>query len=185
MIQDILVPFIAISIAEIGDKTQLAIISLGSKSKNHLQLFLGLMLAFVIVDGIAVILGNVLKNIIPVIYVKILAGIIFITLGVFMLLHLKKEERNKTELVNPFLAGFFLVFITEWGDKSQIATGLFAAQFNPFFVFIGIIIALALFSLVSIFIGKLVAGLISKKRTIDIIAALIFIILGIGQFFNL
>ena len=57
MISDILLPFITIALAELGDKTQLAVFALASKTKKHLSLLLGAILAFVIADGLAVILG--------------------------------------------------------------------------------------------------------------------------------
>ena len=65
MIQDILVPFLTIGLAELGDKTQLAILCLASKTRRHLQLLLGIILAFVIADGLAVFLGNYITNLIP------------------------------------------------------------------------------------------------------------------------
>jgi putative Ca2+/H+ antiporter (TMEM165/GDT1 family) len=57
MIQDLFVPFIAILIAELGDKTQFAVFCLSSKTKSYAKLFLGVLLAFAVADGIAIILG--------------------------------------------------------------------------------------------------------------------------------
>jgi len=52
IIEDILIPLVAIAAAELGDKTQISILLLSSKTKKHLQLLLGVMLAFLIVDGL-------------------------------------------------------------------------------------------------------------------------------------
>lgn len=41
MIQEILIPFLAVGLAELGDKTQLAVLSLASKTKKHWELLLG------------------------------------------------------------------------------------------------------------------------------------------------
>ena len=52
MLQDILIPLIIVGLAELGDKTQLSTLLLASKTERHIQLFLGVILAFLIVDGI-------------------------------------------------------------------------------------------------------------------------------------
>ena len=48
MLQDILIPLIVVGLAELGDKTQLSILLLASKTEKHMQLFLGTILAFFI-----------------------------------------------------------------------------------------------------------------------------------------
>jgi len=62
MVQDILIPLIVTGLAEFGDKTQLSILLLSSRTKKHLHLLLGVVLAFLIVDGVAVFLKNILSN---------------------------------------------------------------------------------------------------------------------------
>ncbi len=59
MLQDILIPLIVVGLAELGDKTQLSTLLLASKTKKHIQLFLGTILAFLIVDGIAIQNGEI------------------------------------------------------------------------------------------------------------------------------
>lgn len=181
MIQDILIPFLAIGLAELGDKTQLAVFCLASKTKKYLQLLLGVTLAFIIADGLAILLGDFIAKIIPIIYVKIGAGIIFIIIGVIMLINYKKEEK-KYKLKTPFLSGFGLVLISEMGDKTQLASGLFATKFNPAFVFIGVIAALVVLSLIAIYLGRFIMEKVNKK-TVSIIAGILFILIGIASFF--
>ena len=45
MIPDVLIPFVTTGLAELGDKTQLSILLLSSKTKKHLELLLGVMAA--------------------------------------------------------------------------------------------------------------------------------------------
>jgi Ca2+/H+ antiporter, TMEM165/GDT1 family len=45
-----LVPLAAIAVAELGDKTQLSVLLLSSKTKNHFNLLIGVIIAFAIVD---------------------------------------------------------------------------------------------------------------------------------------
>jgi len=58
MMLDLLIPFFAIGLAELGDKTQLAVILLSSRTGDHLQLLIGIVLAFMIVDGVAILAGE-------------------------------------------------------------------------------------------------------------------------------
>ena len=177
MLYDILIPFIAIGLAELGDKTQLAVFCLASKTKKCLQLFFGVMLALIIADGIAILLGSYITTLVPQSVIKIIAGAIFITVGIVILLNNKKEEA-KCELKMPFMSGFSLILISEMGDKTQIAAGLFATKFNPFLAFFGVILALTILSLMAVYLGKFVVTKLEKK-TVSIIAGILFILIGI------
>jgi Ca2+/H+ antiporter, TMEM165/GDT1 family len=178
IIQDILIPFIAIAIAEFGDKTQISILMLSSKTSQHMQLLLGIMIAFLIVDGIAVLAGAWITTIVPMDLLKLISGIIFIGYGVLMLIKKEKEEAKETNKKNIFLTGFFLIMITEWGDKTQIAVALFSTTYNPYLVLIGAMIALFILSILAIFLGKIIATKINTKLITNI-AGVVFIILGI------
>ncbi len=107
MIQDILIPFLAVGLAELGDKTQLAVLLLASKTKKHLQLLSGVILAFIIADGLAILLGDFIKNIIPMNYIKIGAAIIFIIFGIIILISDKKIKKNYS-IKNPFFLWIFI-----------------------------------------------------------------------------
>ena len=60
--EDVVVPFLAIAIAELGDKTQLSVLLLSSRTKKYYYIFLGVFFAFLIVDGIAIIAGNLISS---------------------------------------------------------------------------------------------------------------------------
>ena len=139
------------------------------------------MLAFLIVDGIAIAAGSWITEIIPIEYLKIVSGIIFVVLGLLMLIN-KKEETEKSKNYNkPFITAFLLILLTEWGDKTQIAAALFATRYNPLMVLIGTILALFILSIIAIFFGKILSEKMPRK-TINKIAGIIFIIMGITFF---
>ena len=177
MIQDFILPFIAITLAELGDKTQLAILCLAGKTKKHLDLFFGALLAFAIVDGLAILLGGVLSRYIPIQSIKIISALLFIGFGFYTILSFK-EESQSCELHNPFISAFTLILFSEMGDKTQIAAGLFAMDYNPWLVFAGVILALALLTAVAIFAGRFVIERLDK-RTVAFASGTIFIIIGI------
>jgi len=181
MIADVLIPLIMIGLAEFGDKTQLSILLLSAKTKKHLHLLLGVMLAFLLVDGVAVLIGSWIINIVPIRLLKIFSGIIFIIFGVLILRNKEGREKSKSYFKNSFLSGFVLIFITEWGDKTQIASGIFATKYNPLMVLIGAMTALALLSVMAIYLGRFVSNKVDKK-VVTKIAGIVFILMGISFF---
>lgn len=92
MIQDILIPFLLVGLAELGDKTQLAVLLLSTKTKKYTSLLSGIMLAFFFTTGIAILFGNYIAQKIPVDYVRIGAGSLFILFGLLTL-----YKRGQTE----------------------------------------------------------------------------------------
>ena len=113
MVPDILIPLIVVGLAELGDKTQLSTLLLASKTDKHLHLLLGIMLAFLIVDGIAILAGEWITAIAPRELIKMLSGVIFILFGFLTLIFRNKREENhsKYHFENPFYSGFILIFV--------------------------------------------------------------------------
>ena len=184
MIQDILIPFFLVGLAELGDKTQIAVLVLSTKTREYARLLAGVMLAFILTDGLAILLGNVIANRIPMEYVRIGAGVMFIIFGVMTLIN-KDDDDDKEgsyELKSPFMSGFGLILVSEMGDKTQLASALFATQYDPAMVFIGVVLALFLLSSMAIYIGKILMEKINKN-TISRVAGVLFIVIGISFFF--
>jgi putative Ca2+/H+ antiporter (TMEM165/GDT1 family) len=184
MIPDILIPFAALALAELGDKTQLCIFLLSSKTHKHMQVLAGAVLAFVLVDGAAILLGSWITYIIPLAYLKYLSGSVFLIYGLLILRDKDggkacKVEGNKKSY---FFSAFSLIFIGEWGDKTQIASCLLSTVYSPAMVFIGVIAALSLVTLMGIYLGKIVSKKLDGKM-ISKAAGLLFIVIGFSFFF--
>jgi len=183
MIQDILIPFLLVGLAELGDKTQLAVLVLSTKTKQYGSLLAGVMLAFVLTDGIAIILGDLIASALPLDYVRIFAGLLFVIFGVLMLYNRNKDEdEGQYELKNPFVSGFSLILVSEMGDKTQLAAALFATRYDPLMVFIGVIMALLLLSIMAIYVGQRLVDRMNK-HTISTAAGILFIMIGVTFFF--
>jgi len=181
MLEDLFIPLLVVGLAEFGDKTQLSIFVLSSKTDKHISILLGAILAFLIVDGIAILLGGWIIYFVPILYVKIISGIIFICFGILFFASKNEEISEKYYFKNPFLLSFSLIFLTEWGDKTQIAAALFATKYNGLFVLIGVIIALTILSILAIYVGKIISDKIDRK-IISKVAGVVFIIIGITFF---
>jgi len=176
---DFLIPFITVGLAELGDKTQLSILLISSRTKKHLQLLLGVLVAFLIVDGFAVLIGSWVTGIIPLGLLKVSSAVVFIVFGVLKLRDDGKESRNRFYSGSPFLSGFVLIALTEWGDKTQIASGLLATKYSALMVLIGMMTALALLSIMAIWLGRFISSKIDK-RIMARIAGVVFILIGIS-----
>ena len=81
-----LTTFGVIFLAEMGDKTQLAAMTMAAESKRPWMVFFGAALALAAVSAIGVIAGSVIGNYVPLIWIKRAAAVVFIAIGVLILL---------------------------------------------------------------------------------------------------
>lgn len=72
-------------LAELGDKTMLATITIASQQQSFIGVWIGSTLGMVIADGLAIIVGKVLGKKLPEKLIKFGAALIFILSGVFTL----------------------------------------------------------------------------------------------------
>lgn len=77
--------FAAIFLAELGDKTQLAILGFAAESKALFSVFVGAAAAMLTATLLAVVLGGTIAAYVPARAVHLLAGALFIVVGVLML----------------------------------------------------------------------------------------------------
>lgn len=78
--------FALIFLAELGDKTQLATLTLAASGKSRLMVFLGSALALTLTSAIAVLVGEGLARVVPEAWIRRAAGLGFVVLGVLFLL---------------------------------------------------------------------------------------------------
>jgi len=76
-----LVTFAIIFLAELGDKTQLMVMSLSAKSKAPHMIFLGAAGALIASSLIAVVAGDSFLRHIPVRYLRLGTGLMFLMIG--------------------------------------------------------------------------------------------------------
>ena len=78
--------FSLVFLAELGDKTQLATMTLAASGKQRLVVFLGASLALVATSAIAVLVGEGVARVVPEIWLRRVAGAGFVVLGTLFLL---------------------------------------------------------------------------------------------------
>ncbi len=77
--------FITLFLAELGDKTQLAVITMTAKADSKLAIFLGASLALIVVTLLAVVFGGILTQYVPTEWLQKIVAFAFISIGILML----------------------------------------------------------------------------------------------------
>lgn len=77
--------FSAVFLAEIGDKTQLAVITLSASTKAPISVFVGAAAALVLITAIGAVVGRGIAGVVPEAIVRRAAGGLFVAIGAWML----------------------------------------------------------------------------------------------------
>ena len=112
-------------IAEMGDKTQLMLVALTSRFKLR-DIIIGTAAAILVLNGLAVLLGGLVSEIIPTWLIRLVAASAFLFFAITSL----KGEETKEENVSRFapLTVFCTFFVAELGDKTQLTAITFGAN---------------------------------------------------------
>jgi len=176
--------YIFVTLAEMGDKTQLLAMAFAAKY-NAVKVLSGVLIATVLNHAAAVAAGRLLSAVIPLRAVYLLAALSFVIFGLWTI---KGEnlsgETDKPSRYGPVLTVAAAFFLAEMGDKTQLATVSLAAQYPN---------ALAVLSATTL--GMLTAdaagiciGIIMRRhlpqRTIKWLSAAVFIFFGLSGIFR-
>jgi putative Ca2+/H+ antiporter (TMEM165/GDT1 family) len=78
--------FGTVFLAELGDKTQLATLSLAASEKSPLSVFIGSASALVVTSALAAVAGEALTRLVPPVWIERAAGVSFLVMGAWILL---------------------------------------------------------------------------------------------------
>jgi putative Ca2+/H+ antiporter (TMEM165/GDT1 family) len=170
----------AVTLAEMGDKTQLLAMAFAAKYKIS-KVLLGVFIATVINHALAVAFGNMIARFEAIGHIiEALASLSFILFGLWSIRGDKLEgEENRITRFGAVVTVGVAFFIAEMGDKTQLATVALAAKFpaSP----VGILAGTTLGMLVADGFGILVGLVLRKKipeRRIKFVSAAAFILFG-------
>ncbi|MDR1941016.1 MAG: TMEM165/GDT1 family protein [Endomicrobium sp.] len=188
MFASLLSSFLLIFISEMGDKTQLTAMAFTSRFKPGLVIA-AISAASVLTNFAAVAAGGFFSEILPFNIIKIVSYILFILFGVWTLAAKEDKEsggagRKAKVIINPFFTVACLFFISELGDKTQIAAMTLAMNENPYGVFAGASLGMICANLVAIGVGILLGKKLPQKA-VKYFSAALFIIIGAAGFISL
>lgn len=171
--------------AEAGDKSQLLVFAMATQYPLP-ALVLGIVAAIIVTQLFASGLGFFIGEALPVKFVNLIAGVLFLIFGLKTLLFNNdsaKDEEGKTSgscPVNPFWRVFSIYTLGEIGDKTQFTTLVLASQSHNFFAtFIGAVFGMFLANISCLVLGRLTCSRLSQKA-ITIISSVLYI--GFGLF---
>lgn len=120
------------------------------------KVFVGIALAFAVLNIGAVMLGKAIFAIFPLFWTKLVSAGLFIFFGISTLMNAGQDKDEKNLLASGIIrTAFLMIFLAELGDKTQLVTLSLAAQHGaPVEVFCASTLALWLVSLIGIFLGK-------------------------------
>ena len=75
-----------IFLAELGDKTQIAAMTMAAQKKRPWEVFIGASLALAAVSAIGILIGTALGQYLPLEWIKRVAGAAFIVIGFLVLI---------------------------------------------------------------------------------------------------
>ena len=78
--------FALIFFAELGDKTQLSVMTLSAQSDSGVSVFVGAAVALALSAGLAVIFGEAVTRLVPTQYIHLGAGIMFVGMGILLIM---------------------------------------------------------------------------------------------------
>ena len=174
--------FGVIFVAELPDKTALAALVLATRHRP-LPVVVGAASALTVQSAVAVIAGHLL-SLLPQRPVHLAAGGLFLVSAVLMWMRKEEpEDPNERDGSSGFWRSawlsFVVVFMAEWGDLTQLATGALAARYRaPFVVFAGATVALWAVTVIAAVIGHR-AGKMLNPHTTQRVAAVLFAVIGL------
>ncbi|RLA03291.1 MAG: UPF0016 domain-containing protein [Gammaproteobacteria bacterium] len=150
--------FTLIALAEIGDKSQLVCMTLAARHR-HWPVILGATTAFLVLNALAVLFGAGVAAWVP---ERVTAGLVAVLFGAFGIHALYKQDDGESEDVversghGIFLTTLLLIFVAEFGDKTQIAVAGLAGSMAPLPVWLGATAALVMVSALGVWAGRTV-----------------------------
>jgi putative Ca2+/H+ antiporter (TMEM165/GDT1 family) len=127
-----LIALLLVTLAELGDKTQLLVLALAARYRPT-HVIVGVAIAVLLLQLIAVLLGTVAGSLLPEKAVAIVAGLLFIGFGVWTWRDASGDEEDEQIAergrgLGPVLTVAAAFFVAELGDKTQLMTVSIAAD---------------------------------------------------------
>jgi putative Ca2+/H+ antiporter (TMEM165/GDT1 family) len=174
-----LVSITTISVAEIGDRTQLLSLVLAARYRRPWPIIAGILCATLANHAVAGVIGVWFGSLLKPRTLDIVVGISMIAMALWTLKPDKLDENTgATSAAGAFLATLTSFFIAEIGDKTQIATLALAAAYPSLIAVVaGTTAGMMIANVPVVFLGKAFANRLPLKA-IHYGAAALFVILG-------
>jgi putative Ca2+/H+ antiporter (TMEM165/GDT1 family) len=148
--------FLLIALAEFGDKSQLVCMTLAARHRG-LPVVLGAVAAFAILNFLAVLFGAAIAAWLPEWIVTAAVAVLFTVFGISAL-RFEEEDEDEDIAEKPghgiFATTFLMIFLAEFGDKTQIAVAGLGSTADATATWVGATLALACTSILGVVAGR-------------------------------
>jgi putative Ca2+/H+ antiporter (TMEM165/GDT1 family) len=175
------IALVVVFLAELGDKTQLVVLTMGARHRPAAVLT-GLAVTAAVLMGLAVTVGAAVGAALPDRVVEVFAGLLFLGFAVWTWRTADEPEADQgfsegaeTRGLLGFLGAFFLA---ELGDKTELAAASLAADHGVVGTWLGATLGLFAASVVALVAGRFLTDRISR-RTLSRLGAFAFALVGV------
>ena len=171
---------LTVTLAEMGDKTQLLSLLLAARFANKPAIIAGILLATLLNHAASAWLGSWLAHWLNSHWFDWLLAASFIGLGLWLLIPDKDEEVSRHfDHLGAFAVATVLFFLAEIGDKTQVATVLLAAQFQSLlWVTLGTTLGMLIANVPVVYLGDHLLKRLPMNH-LHRVASVLFIAVGI------
>ena len=148
--------FLLIALAEIGDKSQLVCMTLAARHRG-MPVILGAVVAFALLNLFAVLFGATIAAWLPEWVVTSAVAVLFASFGISAL-RFEAEDDDEEIAEKPghgiFATTFLMIFLAEFGDKTQIAVAGLGGTADAIATWVGATLALTCTSILGVVAGR-------------------------------
>ncbi|WP_033072936.1 TMEM165/GDT1 family protein [Sphingopyxis sp. MWB1] len=169
-----------VTLAEIGDKTQLLAILLAARFRQPLPIIAGILVATLANHALAALVGAQVATLLDSAAFRYAVAFSFIAMAGWTLIpdKLDDDEAPRTRS-GAFWTTLIAFFFVEIGDKTQVATVALAAQYQQVaLVTAGTTLGMMIANVPAVFVGKALLERLNFTW-VRVVAALLFLVLGV------
>lgn len=166
--QTFLIATAAVALAEVGDKTQLLSLLLAARFRRPWPICLAIGVATLANHALAGALGRALAQWLSpeLMHWLVVASLAAMALWILVPDKIDEDEARPKSAHGVFLTTLVAFFLAEMGDKTQIATVVLAAQYQPLWAVVaGTTVGMLLANVPVVWLGSRFSGRLPLKAT--------------------
>ena len=175
-----------VALAEMGDKTQLLSLLLAARFRRPWPIVWGILVATLFNHAFAGVVGSWVQQMLGPDVLRWILGVSFLAMAGWMLIPDKLDDTTTgAQRFGVFGTTLIAFFMSEMGDKTQIATVALAARFDALIpVVTGTTLGMMIANVPAVFMGERITRLVPIP-IVHRIAAAVFAVLGIMALLNI
>ena len=180
MVTAFLVTFGVVFVAELGDKSQLMVLTLATRFPAW-RVLGAITVATALIHLISVLVGGAVAAVLPTEAITVVAGLAFIGFGIWTLRGDDDDEDGEETASggrSPIVAAAIAFFLAELGDKTMLASMTLAARNGILGTWIGATAGMVGADAIAVLVGATL-GRRLPARAIRILAATLFLLFGV------